>query len=361
MAPARNSTRQPERFRRDLIVIGGSAGALEPLTLILGGLPQTLPACIVVTFHIGTEGRSVLPEVLSAAGELPVRFAEGGEKIDSGRVYIAPPDRHLLVSDGHLEVVCGPRENGFRPAIDALFRSAAQSRGSRVIGIILSGALSDGVSGLARIQHHGGLTIAQHPEEAQVPTMPMGAIRVGAAHRILPASEIAGALLHALEEEPMPQQNTPRAYEGNGKAGRQKTASEPPAGEGLYPTPVFSCPTCKGPLVESREGEEVLSFTCRTGHRFSPESLADSQDTEIENALWTALRALQESAELHQRMAGRAQDGGLHALAGAYTKRAGEAARQAQLLRKVLVGDVQEEQSANTGRRRPAPARRRKS
>ena len=201
---------------RDLVVIGASAGGLPALYAILGSLPPTLPAAVVVVVHTRSTG-GVLPQVLGRWSALPVDRAADGADLEPGRVYVAPADRHVLVGGKGLRVVHGPRENGFRPAVDPLFRSAARSRGPGVIGVILSGALDDGAAGLSAIARGGGIAIVQDPDDAEVPSMPLAALRLTQVHAVVPSTQIADAIVqfcpsrqgrksaHASTDEPEPQ------------------------------------------------------------------------------------------------------------------------------------------------------------
>src|SRR4051812_31010876 len=163
-------------INRDIIVIGGSAGASAPLKAILGRFPADLPAAVFVVLHIPARGIGILPPVASAAGVLPVRQAETGIAVERGNVYIGAPDHHLLVVDDHIVLGRGPAENMVRPAIDALFRSAALSYGPRVIGVVLSGLLSDGAAGLNAIKRCGGIALVQDPTDATADEMPRRAL-----------------------------------------------------------------------------------------------------------------------------------------------------------------------------------------
>jgi two-component system chemotaxis response regulator CheB len=178
----------------DLVVIGGSAGALQALTKVVAELPPSLPACVLVALHIAPAGDGVLPGVLERATSLPVSWARNHDPIIPGRVYVAVPDFHLVVTSSGLRVVHGPRENGFRPAIDPLFRTAAREFGPRVVGVILSGGLSDGAYGLKVIKQCGGRTIVQDPSDAIVPSMPANALRGVKVDYVQKASDIAATI-----------------------------------------------------------------------------------------------------------------------------------------------------------------------
>jgi two-component system, chemotaxis family, protein-glutamate methylesterase/glutaminase len=155
--------------RRDIIVIGTSAGGFDALKKLVKGFPQDLPASIFIVWHMSADVTGILPEVLNRAGALPAKNAEDGEPIEAGKIYVAPPDRHLLIEDSRVRITRGPKENRFRPAVDPLFRSAAYAYGARVVGVILSGALDDGTSGLWTIKHHGGVAVVQDPLDAELP------------------------------------------------------------------------------------------------------------------------------------------------------------------------------------------------
>lgn len=178
----------------DIIVIGASAGGVEALTELVGGLPPDLPAAVFVAVHVPADSRSALPDILSRSGPLPAAHAQDGEAIQQGRIYVAPPGRHLLVEQAVLRLSLAAQEHHTRPAADPLFRSAARAYGSRVVGVVLSGTLDDGTAGLIEISRLGGASIAQEPADALFPTMPRNAIARGHVQYILPPSAIATVL-----------------------------------------------------------------------------------------------------------------------------------------------------------------------
>ena len=182
---------------RGVVVIGASAGGVEALTRVAAGLPGDLPFAVLVAIHIPPNAPSVLARILDRSGPLPAQAASHGDVLTPGRIYVAVPDRHLLVDDHHVVLSEGPTENGHRPAINALFRSAALHYGPRAIGLLLSGVLDDGVLGLAAIRSRKGATVVQDPEDALYASMPANAIRAGVVdHRVAAAD--AGALLAKL-------------------------------------------------------------------------------------------------------------------------------------------------------------------
>src|SRR4051794_3219172 len=188
--------------QRDIVVVGASAGGVEAISTLIAGLPAELPAALFVCLHVSPGGTSVLPHILSRKTRMPVAAARDGEPIQRARIYVAPSDHHMLIEDGHVSLTQGPRENGLRPAIDPLFRSAARAYGHRVVGVVLSGALDDGTAGLKAITDSGGGGLVQDPADALYPSMPRHALEYDAA-RAVPIAEMANALC-AMLDEPVP-------------------------------------------------------------------------------------------------------------------------------------------------------------
>jgi two-component system chemotaxis response regulator CheB len=186
----------------DIIVIGFSAGGVEALARLIAALPQDLPAALFVVHHFPAKGVSVLPEILRRSGRLPAFHPKHGQPIEHGRVYIAPPDRHLLIHGNRVHLSRGPRENGYRPAIDSLFRTAARTFGSRVVGVLLSGSLDDGVAGLMDVKRQGGVAVVQDPADALYPGMPRNAIQRVPVDQVVPLHEIAPILTRLAQEAP---------------------------------------------------------------------------------------------------------------------------------------------------------------
>lgn len=249
------SERADESHRhRDLVVIGASAGGVEVLRKVVAGLPEDLAAAVCIVLHIAPGSPSALAPILQRAGTLPCRAAEDGAELQEGHILVAPPDRHLVIEDGVAKLTLGPHENGHRPAVDALFRSAARARGGRVIGVILSGTRDDGAAGLAVIKAHGGAAIVQDPKEALYSGMPTNAIAHVLVDAIVPSERIADAVAAMVDGgEPPPE------------AASQDDPPSDPRGE-----PVITiCPECGGVLSERSVGT-MLQWECRVGHRYSP-------------------------------------------------------------------------------------------
>jgi two-component system, chemotaxis family, protein-glutamate methylesterase/glutaminase len=320
--------------RRDVVVVGASAGGVEALRELVGRLPVDFPACILVVLHVPPSGSSALPRILGRATPLRVKHAEEGERLERGTVLIAPPDRHLIVYDRAVTLSRGPKENGHRPAVDVLFRSAAATMGSRVVGVILSGALDDGAAGMVALKLRGGLGMVQDPEEALHPSMPRAAIAVTEMDHVLPVGKIADMLTQVVgEEAPDDAPTTPLMHMEAAMADLNLDALTDPERPG-EPSG-WTCPDCHGSLVEIREGG-LSRFRCRVGHAWSPDSLVAQQTASLETALWVALRTLEEKASLTLDLGRRAAEGG-HRLSGEQFERLSEEARRsAQVLRTVI-------------------------
>jgi len=337
--------------RRDVLVIGASAGGLEPLQRILADLDGHLKAAAFVVIHTAAEAPGFLPAILRRAGPFDASFGINDEPIVDGRIYVAPPDHHLLIEPGRVRITRGPKENGFRPAVDPLFRTAAEAYGPRVIGLVLSGGQNDGTIGLSMIKAAGGVAIVQAPDDAQAPGMPDSAIRHVPVDYVAPAADIA-RILATLQAEPM-----------KTKKSRQKSAltavGQPPdraeVGTDLLHTAtpaggrltVFTCPECGGPLWE-REESGLLRFRCHVGHAFTGEALVNEQADAVEQAMWTALRALEEGAALRERMAAHAGGRGMAKIAADYSEQAREMEGRAAVIRRALVVDDATRDEAST-------------
>lgn len=321
--------------KHDVIVIGASAGGVEAISRIVADLPREVRAAVLVVLHI-SRGRSMLPEILTRAGRLPAAHPTDGEPLQYGRIYVGPPDHHLVILDSTVRIVHTASENGVRPAVDPLFRSAARAYGPRVIGVVLTGALDDGTSGVAAIKEAGGVTIAQDPEEAFAPGMPRSAIASGMIDHVVALRDIPLLLTALVEEDAPPQVRAPvgphmRAMEADlADVSIALDAKDRPG----RPS-VFSCPECHGTLWEVEENG-LLRFRCRVGHVYSPDSMLAAQTDEVDRALWTALRTLEERAALAHKLAERGRLRDHHWVDKAFTQRAQEAEAEANHIRALL-------------------------
>jgi two-component system chemotaxis response regulator CheB len=268
---------------QNIIVMGASAGGVEALRVVAGGLPADLPAAVFVVLHIGTgsDGQSYLPNILSRAGPLPALHPHDGESIEHGRIYVAPPDQHLLIRKGTIHLSRGPKENRTRPAINPLFRSAAKSYDGRVAAVILTGMLDDGVSGLAEIKRAGGVAVVEDPGSAMFPSMPSHAIARVDVDYVLPLEAIAGQISHlATTERDATKREEPMESKASG----------------------LTCPECRGPLVEERQGK-IIEYACRVGHRYTPLVMEQEHRDTVERSLWSSIVALEEAADIIEKFA----------------------------------------------------------
>ncbi|HEV7507966.1 MAG TPA: chemotaxis protein CheB [Thermoanaerobaculia bacterium] len=315
-----------------LIAIGASAGGVHTLSELAGQLPADLPAAVLVVLHLSPQGRSMLPAILSRAGVLPAVHPRSGELLKAGRIYIAPPDHHLVVEDGRLRLSRSATENGHRPAIDVTFRTAALAYGSRCVGVVLTGNLDDGTAGLAAIKACGGVAVVQDPREALYPSMPESAIAAVAVDHVVPLGLIAPLLADLVRRRPVTAE--PKCKEEE-PATTLLVADWGGGAEVGQPTG-FTCPECGGSLFESPGSQGPDHFRCRTGHAYSPQSLMAKQTETLEETLWASMRALEESAALARRLEHRARRFGNDFSGSRYEERAQRAESHAEQLRRIL-------------------------
>ena len=279
----------------------------------------------------------MMPKILTRVGHMPAAHAADGQAIQPGRIYVAPADRHLLIKRGFIQLTRGPKENGVRPAIDPLFRTAARAYGHHVVGVVLSGGLDDGTAGMVAIKLRGGINIVQDPKEAMFPSMPLSAIENDHVDHILPLDEIAPMLVR-LANEPLPEE------EGDAAMPSELEQEEDRAEGGTVdllthelkgPPSVFTCPECGGTLWELHAGD-LTRFQCHVGHAYSVDSLLTEQLATLEMALWSGLRALEERAELTRRLAGRAREREHLVLARRFDRDAHESEERAAVIRQAL-------------------------
>ncbi|MBC3361546.1 chemotaxis protein CheB [Pseudomonas sp. SWRI154] len=303
-----------------IIVIGASSGGLAALRELLAHLPNDLRAAIIITMHIG-DRQSLLPRLLTEASSMDIDFAMSEEQIKSGRIYVAPPDRHLLIKRGTLQLSRSAKENHSRPAIDPMFRSAAISYGNRTIGVVLTGELDDGVVGLQAIKAYGGMAFVQDPQTAEAPSMPMNALRHVEIDGCLPLDELGKTLGQTIQqwgtEAASPWQ--PRRVE---PFATENELTEDLSSGGAYALEAvgekagMSCPECGGALWEL--GSTPLRFRCHTGHSYTHTVLSKAQNETVEEALWVAIRALHEKQLLVGRLIQNSKDSGRNAAVQEY-------------------------------------------
>lgn len=304
---------------RDIVVIGGSAGAIDAMARIVKGLPEGYSGSILIVSHIGAHP-SQLPELLAQAGRLPAHHARHQQVLRPGCVYVAPPDRHLILSDGRMLLSTLPREHFTRPAIDPLFRSAAKAYGRRVVGVLLSGTGSDGTLGLQQIAKAGGVTVVQDPAEATFPQMPETALRVVTPDHVVPSAQLAPLLLRLIEEP---------------VAVSETEDSDVPGEMDLEAPSALTCPECGG-AVREVPGVGLVAYRCHIGHQFNGDELLVQQTESLERAIMVAIRVLRERGALSGRMIKDAQAGGRSYGVAHWTRLKDEADEQLKVLQQFL-------------------------
>jgi two-component system chemotaxis response regulator CheB len=322
---------------RDMVVVGASAGGVEALQQICAALPADLNAAVLVVLHTSPHAGGLLANILDRAGPMKALTPRDGERIENGIVYVAPPNLHMLVEDGHLRLIGGPRENRHRPAIDPTFRSAALSYGQRVVGIVLTGGMNDGTSGLMVIRAHGGIPVVQDPNTALFSSMPKSALRMVTGARVASLEEIPG-LIQQLVSEPIPESRPPKARDEIDR--REVRMAEFDMSEierdlHVGKPSVFGCPECGGVLWEIDQ-EGLLRYRCRVGHAYTADNLEAEQRFNIETALWAALRALEESAALYRKLANQGREKNMLTLVS-FEENALTAEKNSHILRDFLV------------------------
>lgn len=330
--------------KRDIIVIGGSAGAPAALHKIVAALPSDIAASIFIVTHVPVHGSMLLAGLLSALTDLPVAYAQEGDRIEPGRILIGPPDRHMLLTPDGVRLGLGPRENLSRPSIDALFRSAATAFGGRVVGVVLTGMLNDGASGLLAIKQCGGATVVQDPLEAAAPDMPRAAMRSITPDYVVGLDDVAPLLASLAREEAPLGRAAPPDMKLEVKIALGERLGTARLTELAEPAP-FNCPHCQGVLSEVKV-EGPLRYRCQTGHAVTAEYLDSCQGQELEQAMGVALRIVEERIGLVKRLIEDARMQGNHAAAELHELRADHYIEQADILRRAVMATVLDREAA---------------
>lgn len=334
---------------RDIIVIGTSAGGVTALMELAKALPADFPAPIFVVMHVAPDSPSILPQLLSSVSALEARHPHDGEVVEAGVIYVARPDHHLLLEGDRVLVTRGPKENRFRPSIDALFRSAAYTYGPRVIGVVLTGYLDDGTSGLWSVQRMGGVTVVQEPHDAEQPSMPTNALEFVAADHVVPLAQL-GTLLVRLTQERAPAKTRLPAAELDLLKIELTIAKQGGGFElGIIDkgklTP-FTCPDCHGALTQLIEGK-LIRYRCHTGHAYTLSALLSEVTESVESMLYQSMRGLEETKMLLQNLGHHFADDLQEAVAALFFRKAEETGRQARIVHdsilkhEALSGDLQ--------------------
>ena len=325
-----------DKQKRDIVVVGASAGGVEVLMKLVQQFPADFPASVFIVMHIPAEYPSKLALILSRHSQLPVTHPKNEESIEAGHIYVAPSDHHLLIDRGRIRLSRGPRENHFRPAIDVLFRSAARSGGQRVIGVLLTGVLDDGSAGLFAIKSLGGKAVVQDPADAPYADMPRNAMKVVEIDHCVPVSEMGG-LLSSMVNEPIEDKkvDVPPDMDLEVNIALDYNAFEHGVMQ-LGELTSYTCPECHGALAQINEGK-LVRFRCHTGHAYSLNTLLVEVTKAIDTALWDTLRAIEESELLMCHIARHLSENDQTDIAEIVLKKSTEASERAKAVKKLVL------------------------
>ncbi len=321
---------------RDIVVIGTSAGGVEACKKLVTSIPPDFGGSIFIVIHLPRNGVSYMPQLLSQWSPLPAVHPKDGAPILPGRIYVAPPDFHMLVKPGRIRLIPGPEENYARPAIDPLFRSAAAAYGNRVVGVVLSGNLDDGTAGLKVIQEKGGITVVQDPEDALFSGMPASAAARVRVNYILPLDEIAALLADLVQTEAAEAAAISNPGEKEEKDILEISLDDLQTRVETGEATGLTCPQCGGILREKVLGDSA-EFRCRVGHAFSSGHLETALAENVESALWNAVRVLEEKEQLYHRLAARMEHLEIQRSAGHFETRGKKASQDARIIRKIIM------------------------
>lgn len=324
--------------KRTIVVIGASAGGVMALKELVGSLPADFPASIFIVQHLAPYSNSLLPQILSHVGALKAAHPVDDEEIRPGRIYVAPPDHHLIIEDHRVLVKKGPKENRFRPSIDALFRSAAYTYGPQVIGVVLTGLLNDGTSGMWTVKRLGGVSIVQQPGDAEFPSMPESVLEYVEVEHVVPLSQI-GPLLYRLTQEEAPSVPELSDEERN----RIQTEIDIAAQDNGFEMGIIdkgeltplTCPECHGALVRFKEGK-LIRYRCHTGHAYTASALLLEVTQSVEETLWSSVRGLDETVMLLEQSASAFAEAGEMEPAGQFSEKAKEVRERSRRIRELL-------------------------
>jgi two-component system chemotaxis response regulator CheB len=324
-----------------IIVMGASAGGFEAFRKIIQDLPEDFVPPLFIVWHMSPDVRGILPQVFNRENKIYAAHAFNNEEIKSNRIYIAPPDHHMLIHDGRIQITHGPKENRFRPAIDPLFRSAAYAYTNRVVGVILTGALDDGTAGLWTVKHYGGVAIVQDPLDAEVSSMPESAMRKVPIDHSVALSKIAQLLLH-ISKQPLPEKTDVMKDEQTKKE-IEVAAGASPLEKDVFNfgelTP-FTCPECHG-VLSRLQNDSIVRYRCHTGHAYSVNTLMAALTERIEDGLYNAIRGIDESIMLLNHLGDHYAEANQPKLAAVYFKKAKEAQERNHIVRKATLSHEQ--------------------
>jgi len=319
----------------DIITIGASAGGVGALMQLVAGLPADLPASVFVVVHTARESKGELADVLSRSGPLPAQLASDRLEMQRGWVYVAPPDFHLMIDRSYMYTSHGPRENLTRPAVDPLFRSAAVVHGPHVIGVVLSGNLDDGASGLLAIKRCGGIAVVQDPADAMYPDMPRSAMEVVDVDAAVTLHDLPALLTRLAHDPPGPPKSPPAELLAEVEMSRTESGNIGLLNE-IGQITSFTCSECGGPLWEIRD-DKLTRYRCRVGHAFTARSLASELTDGVERSLWVAVQMMDERTRMLERLANSEDEKKRRGSAVSFRDKANETREHTDRLRRFLL------------------------
>lgn len=331
---------------QSVVCLGGSAGSVAGLELLVVDFPVTLPAAVLVAIHLSPHVETLLHRVLGYRTALPTKLADDGEPLRRGHIYVARPDRHLVIDGGVLRLGDGPHENRSRPAIDPLFRSAAAHFSAAVTAAVLSGNLDDGAAGVVAVKQADGTVVVQDPEDAECPSMPRAALAAIDADHVVPITEMGSLLARLAGVAPGPDPSCARPTDQEeARIAMGSRGSFEHVNDSLGTRSALGCPSCLGPLWEIRDGR-LIRYRCNVGHSYSPQSLIAEQDDHVLSALEVAARLLEDRAASLERLAAISREHGRALGATAAARQAehtnGHADRLRALLRALRLSRLEE-------------------
>ena len=329
-----NSGQPTTTANRDIVAIGTSAGGVKALTYLAARLPSDFPAAVLVTIHLPSDARSEFDRILTRAGQLPASFAADGDALSKGRIYIAPPGRHLILDEDKLSLGRGPRENHARPAIDPMLRSVAIRSGPRSIGVVLTGTQSDGASGLWAVKQCGGIAVVQDPADAAYPEMPLTALNRSQPHHVVHLQMMPALLETLVKQPPGEDRPVPESLRYEVEIARSGRASMNGM-DRLGRRSVLTCPDCNGVLWEIDENE-LVRFRCHLGHAFGAELMNLAIEENLRRALGSALRALEERTVLVEKLYNQAAAQGHDQIAQHWARKKAESEEEAEVIRQAI-------------------------
>ena len=328
-----------------IVVIGASAGGLNALAEMVQNFEKGIDVAYCIVLHLSRKGvGDFVVHRLTQSTDLQCSLVVDGASIKKDHIYVARPNQHMLVKDGKFLLGAGPEENRFRPSIDVLFRSAAVAYSSNTVGVILSGLLDDGTSGMNAIKRCGGICIVQDPNEAEYPDMPLSVINNMAVPHVVRLEEIGATIARALKRKKGARKPVPKDVIAESKIAEHTAVGIDDVRKLNVKQSIFACPDCGGGLWET-QGDVIKRYRCHIGHAYTENDLVLKQAQTAGTTLWVALRMMEERKHLLQKMAMDYKKKGFKSLASGNVEKQDEMSRHIDKLKEILY-DLQNHDTA---------------